>query len=284
MATLTFSTSIDVVSKQRELVQEALGADGIYIRMKETLQEFFDDGDLKDSDKVKLISETLAALTNSITQSSMAIALQWAAQEKDFAIKKLELEKQLDILVNENALKEAQIAKIEIDSINAQSEARRMFGVPTIIDGKVTSLTNEGKLYQDIELEKQQLVNLGQEYNILVSKERESNAGVHKIIADTYRNYGSYSYTVDATGVSGVAATHGAYRTLSDVQEKIAQEQAKGYAYNAWASAASGLASTTGVALTSGEAIFDQGEIGYTMITNLNSTLNKLRNTIPPSF
>ena len=41
MATVTVltTTDLDVVDKQRQLVQESLGADGAYIRLKETLEQ-----------------------------------------------------------------------------------------------------------------------------------------------------------------------------------------------------------------------------------------------------
>ena len=37
MATIIIETDLDVVSKQRQLVEEALGAYSVYIRMRETL-------------------------------------------------------------------------------------------------------------------------------------------------------------------------------------------------------------------------------------------------------
>jgi hypothetical protein len=37
MATILIETDLDVISKQRQLVEEALGPDSVYIRMKETL-------------------------------------------------------------------------------------------------------------------------------------------------------------------------------------------------------------------------------------------------------
>lgn len=37
MATILVETDLDVVSKQRQLVEEALWPDSVYIRMKETI-------------------------------------------------------------------------------------------------------------------------------------------------------------------------------------------------------------------------------------------------------
>lgn len=45
---ISIDTSLDVIEKQSELVTEVLGADGVYIRFKETLKKYFDEGALKN--------------------------------------------------------------------------------------------------------------------------------------------------------------------------------------------------------------------------------------------
>ena len=42
--TIQTDTEIDVICKQRELVKEALGADGVYIRMKDTVEDLLNTG------------------------------------------------------------------------------------------------------------------------------------------------------------------------------------------------------------------------------------------------
>ena len=39
IVTILTETDLDVVEKQRKLVEEALGPDGAYIRLKETLEQ-----------------------------------------------------------------------------------------------------------------------------------------------------------------------------------------------------------------------------------------------------
>lgn len=50
------TTDIDVVSKYNELIKENLGSESLYIRMKETLQDMFDSGIIKDSDRAPSIT------------------------------------------------------------------------------------------------------------------------------------------------------------------------------------------------------------------------------------
>ena len=283
-ATTSITAELDVVGKYLDLVQESLGSESIYIRTKETIEDMVSKGMISGTDRANIVAQVLSGMNNAVVAASMQTALQWASSEKEIALKKLEMDKQIDILAQELLLKQKQNEQATIANINAQAERIRMFGNATVIDGVVTSLDSTGKLYNDIELVKQQKLNAVQEENVLKGKIRESQAGVHKLVADTYRNYGSYSYTIGDTGVSGVVPTHGTTKTLSDVQETIAQEQAKGYAWNLWANAATGLSSMVGIALTSGEDIFNSGQPGEVMIQKLNSTLDNMRNVSAPTF
>lgn len=56
MATVAIltTTDLDVVEKQRQLVEESLGPDGAYIRLKETLLDLMNNGDIKSSDKAHI--------------------------------------------------------------------------------------------------------------------------------------------------------------------------------------------------------------------------------------
>ena len=77
MATILIETDLDVVSKQRQLVEEALGPDSVYIRMKETLIDLIDKSELKGTDRAKVVGDTIAQMSASITANVMNIGLQW---------------------------------------------------------------------------------------------------------------------------------------------------------------------------------------------------------------
>jgi hypothetical protein len=248
MATISLDTSIDVVSKQRELIQEALGPDGAYIRLKETLKEFFDDGDLKDSDRVKLISETLAQFSIGITQGAMQTALQWSVQEKDLVLKKEELEYKLAILALEADKTEQEVAVTEMNKRLLQAKIIREYGPATInAEGDVTSLADAGTLYSQEQNVKQDTINKGLLVEQIQSQTDEVQARTHKLVADTYVNHGTFTWTnIGSTGITGAQKNADSYVTLSELNKAVAKEQAMGYAYNAWNSSVSASAGMLG--------------------------------------
>jgi len=284
MATISITSELDVINKYKGLVSESMGSDSVYIRTKETLEDFFKNNNLKDSDKAAIISQVLSSLNTSLVNSSMSTAMQWASSEKDIALKKLELEQQLDILSNEVRLKDAQIEKVIDDTVATQAQTIRMYGTPTVVDGNVTALTDSGKVYKEIQMLEQQTINAVKEGVLLDSKKTESQAAVHKVVADTYRNYGSYTFALADSGLTGVNKTSGTYETLSDIQATIAKEQAKGYSYNAWANALTGSASLIGTALAGEYDIFTAASngTGDSLIQTVKDTATKLNAATNP--
>jgi len=284
MATIATTNELDVLGKYHELVAESLGSDSVYIRTKETLEEFFKNNNMKDSDKAGIISNVLASLNTSLVNASMSTALEWSAREKETSLRLLELAKQLDILDKDTLLKQAQIEKMKDDAIATQAQTIRMYGTPTIVDGDVTALTDSGKIFEEIQLIDQQTVNAAKEGVLLDAKKTESQAAVHKVVADTYRNYGSYTFALSDSGLSGVAETHGVYETLSDIQATIAKEQANGYSYNAWANALTGSASLIGTALAGEYDIFTAASngTGDALITTVRDTAARLNSAAKP--
>ena len=78
--------------------------------------------------------------------------------------------------------------------------------------------------------------------------------------------------------MSGVVPQHGALVTLSDTQQEIATEQAKGYAYNAWANALTGSASMLGTAIAAEYAEFGPGSTGEALLNTVLATATNLKN------
>ena len=71
-------TDLDVVAKQRQLVEEALSADSAYARLKENLELMLENSDIKSQDKAKVVADTLSQYAVSVTNSAMSVGLQWA--------------------------------------------------------------------------------------------------------------------------------------------------------------------------------------------------------------
>lgn len=279
MATITISNTLDVAEKYETLVRQSLSGTSAYIRAKETIQDLVDSGAIDESQKAEIISNIVGGVVNNITNSSLSTALEWAKTEKEVALKKLELEKQLDILDQEKLVKQAQVDQVNNAIRLAKVESKRMYGTAVFdIDGNVTSLDSSGKVYTDMELVLSNIEKTNQEIVLVQQKVTESQAAVHKIVADTYVNYGSYTYgSITDNGISSVVANHGTFKTLSSTQQEIAIEQAKGYVYNAWANALTGSASMLGTAIAAEYAEFGPGQTGGVLLDIVLDTARNLK-------
>jgi len=277
MATITITDTLDVAEKYELLVKQSLAGNSAYIRAKETIQELVDSGSIDETQKSEVLSSILGGMINNITSSSMSTAMAWANSEKDVALKKLELAKQLDILDQELALKTAQVAQVTSATRLSKVESKRVYGTAVFdTNNNISSIDATGKVATDILLAEAQTVKVGSENTLVIQKVKESHAAVHKIVADTYVNYGNYTYSgLSESGISTVSPGHGAYKTLSTTQQDIAIEQAKGYTYNAWANALTGSASMLGTAIAADLASFEPGETGDIL---LNTVLDTARN------
>lgn len=285
MATILIETDLDVISKQRQLVDEALGPDSIYIRMKETLLDLLNDGSIKGTDKAKVVGETIAQMSASITANVMNTGLAWAEAEKKLALQKEELEKQLDILIQNKLLAENQVTNSLVDRQLKQAQILRNYGTPSKDgDGNVVLLANEGKEYVTIQNIEADTANKAIQGEVLTATKEQNWAQTHKIIADTYINHGVFTWTnIGPTGVTGVDKTATTHVTLSDLQKQVSKEQARGYVYNAWANAASAGASMLGT-LAGAEIESIQSTTWAEMINLWKNPTQKLGNELAPNI
>ena len=289
MATISVTSNLDVLEKYQTLITQSLGGESAYIRAKETIQDLVATGSIDSAQKAEIISSIISSVVTSINSSSMSTAISWANAEKEIELRKLELAKQLDILDQDILLKTVQVEQVNNAVRLAKVESRRMYGV-AVFDGSnnVISLDTTGKVSKDIELTSAQITKTGSEDDLLVQKVQESHAAVHKIVADTYVNYGHYSYTgLTSGGLSTVTANHGTFKTLSNTQQDIAIEQAKGYTYNAWANALTGSASMLGTAIAAEYAEFGPTQPGGILLDtilearNLKSATSTVDDAVP---
>lgn len=279
MATISVTSSLDVLEKYQILVTQSLGGESAYIRAKETIQDLVSTGSIDEAQKAQIISNIVSSVINNINSSSMSTAMSWSSAEKEIELRKLDLAKQLDILDQDTFLKTAQVEQVSNTIRLAKVESRRMYGIPVFdASNNVISLDSTGKVAKDIELTTAQITKTGSEDNLLVQKVQESHAAVHKIVADTYVNYGNYSYTgLTAGGLSTVTANHGVFKTLSNTQQDIAIEQAKGYTYNAWANALTGSASMLGTAIAAEYAEFGPTQPGGILLETILDAARNLK-------
>ena len=158
MAIILIDTTLDVVKKQKELAAALTDEDSIYIRMKETLVDLLEKGEIKGTDRARVVSETISQMAVNLTNTSLSTALAWQAQEKELALKKEELEVRLDVLQNE-VEKSKEDIKLAKESVRlAQAKRIREYGDATFDpDGNVVLLSDEGLVYEQEQLVKKQI-------------------------------------------------------------------------------------------------------------------------------
>ncbi len=158
MATINIDTSLDVINKYKELAAALTDEDSIYIRMKDTLVDLLEKGEIKGTDRARVVSETISQMAVNLTNTSLSTALAWQAQEKELALKKEELEVRLDVLQNE-VKKSKEDIKLAKESVRlAQAKRVREYGDATFDpDGNVILLSDEGLVYEQEQLVKKQI-------------------------------------------------------------------------------------------------------------------------------
>lgn len=273
--TLPNEPEIDVLNKYNELIKENLGSESVYIRTKETLQDLFETSSMKANEQAQVIAQVLSSLNNSLVSSSMQTALAWAGKEKDNEFAKLELEYKLAMLDAQVAQAKQQEKSEFMTTARGKAELLKHYGVVVSADGIVSDAGTDGKIDKEITVLDREATNKTYEGNLLIKKVDESNVTIHKAIADTFTNYGSFTYDVGENGVSGVTKTSSG-KTLSDWQMYVAAEQSRGYAYNAWTNAAQSSAGMIGTLLTSDIDSLSNTDINtymnawFTFMTKLN--------------
>lgn len=246
--TIQMETALDVVTKQKALVQEALGPDGAYARLKENLEMLYENADIKAQDKATAIANGLSQFMVSVTNAAMTTGLQWADKEKELVLQKAEIERKLALLDQQTLAAVEQTAVALADRQVKQALLIREYGEASKdSNGNVTALDNSGKEYASILNIQADTSNKAKQADVLDATKQQTWAQTHKLVADTYINHGVFTWTgLTNAGLTGVTKASTGFTTLSDMQKVVSGEQAKGYSYNAWSNAASAGASMLG--------------------------------------
>jgi hypothetical protein len=278
--TAHLKTTLDVIPKYEALVQSSFGVEGTFIRAKENILAMFEEYSINSNDKASIISNILGSLTSSLANTSMQVALQWATEERTLAFNKERLALEIDLADKDRDLKLAQIKKLKFEAHAIQSESMRTHGTRVFDladDWVVTMLGDNGKVFKDMELTDTQIIKTHKDIEAIESQIVASKATVHKIVAETYSNYGSYCYAFDNEGAIYIDQSHWE-DSLSYIQSAIAKEQAKGYVYNAWGNAVTASAGLLGTAIASDGTIDDLTGL----LTIFRQAVGQLKDTEAP--
>ena len=169
----------------------------------------------------------------------------------------------------------------EANKTYAQAKTIREMGTPTIINGDVVSLNDSGKMYWETQLLQKDMSVKTEQIEQLKSNTTQVNAQVHKLIADTYVNHGMFTgYTITDSGINGASKIVDSYITLSEMNRRVAAEQCKGYALNAYGTAASGSSGMIGTLIAAEIPNLDMTPY----LTAWKTSIDKLNNAVLPSI
>lgn len=278
---LSIDSKLDIASKYSELVEVTSNGDSLYVRAREVIRALKEDNMLTNGDEGEAIVQVVAQLAGAGISSAISGALQWAQAEKEIAFKKEELEYKIDQYKLEAQKTEFDRDIAEANKIYAQAKTIREMGTPTIVNGDVSALADSGKMYWETQLLQKDMSVKTEQIEQLKSSVTQVNAQVHKLVADTYVNHGMFTgYTITENGITGTSQIPTSYITLSDMNRRVAAEQAKGYALNAYGTAASSSAGMIGTLIAAEIPNLDMTPY----LTTWKSSVDKLNQAVLPSI
>lgn len=279
---ISLNTSLDVVSKYKQLVEASANGESLYVRAREVIKALKEDNLITNGDEGAAIAQVVAQLSGSASSQAMSTALAWESAEKELVLKKEELEKKIDLLKIEatKAEYDADLAKVTKNA--AEAKMIREYGSNIVyVNGSVSTLPNEGRAYEEIKSMKQATLNAEATNYGIKAQTEQAHASIHKLVADTYVNHGMYSgYTVAENGITGTQKLSTGYVTLSEMNRVVAGEQAKGYVLNAYSNAASSSAGMIGTLVAAEIPGLDPTQYLQTW----KSAVDKLNNLVVPTI
>ena len=279
---ISLNTSMDVISKYKQLVEASANGESLYVRAREVIKALKEDNLITNGDEGTAIAQVVAQLSGSASSQAMSTALAWESAEKELVLKKEELEKKIDLLKIEatKAEYDADLAKVTKNA--AEAKMIREYGANIIyVNGSVATLPDEGRAYEEIKSMKQATLNAEATNYGIKAQTEQAHASIHKLVADTYVNHGMYSgYTVSEHGITGTQKLNTGYVTLSEMNRVVAGEQAKGYVLNAYSNAASSSAGMIGTLVAAEIPGLDPTQYLQTW----KSAVDKLNNLVVPTI
>ena len=279
---ISLDTSMDVISKYKQLVEASANGESLYVRAREVIKALKEDNLITNGDEGSAIAQVVAQLSGSASSQAMSTALAWESAEKELVLKKEELEKKIDLLKIEATKAEYDAGLAKVTKNAAEAKMIREYGANIVyVNGSVATLPDEGRAYEEIKSMKQSTLNAEATNYGIKAQTEQAHASIHKLVADTYVNHGMYSgYTVSEHGITGTQKLNTGYVTLSEMNRVVAGEQAKGYVLNAYSNAASSSAGMIGT-LVAAEI---PGLNPTQYLQTWKSAVDKLNNLVVPTI
>ena len=155
---LAVDGELDVSTKFIQLMQDSLEDESTYMRAKDTMYHLFENLNINEVEKAKLVSANIIQLTTNVTTSAMTTALAWAKEERDGAYALAKIKADTEVALAEYEKVKSEICLIDkktasecatVTEISARSI--RDNGRPATFDADgctVLTLQDEGLKYE----------------------------------------------------------------------------------------------------------------------------------------
>jgi len=213
---------LDILQKYTDLMQASIGEESIYMRAKDTYSVIFKDLQITESEKAKIVSESVNTIIATLSATAMQTSLQWAKDERDGAYSLAKVKADTDLAIAQAAkvaeeicLAEKQTEKVCADITATIAGSIRDNGSVATYDADSsctpTALNDEGLKYQQ---------------TLLVASDTYSK------YADAFRKSGVVDILTDAgdntlKGMSGDDAGYTWQQSENAERQRIAYEDSK---------------------------------------------------------
>lgn len=242
-------TDIDIRETYKELMEASTDQGSVYLKAKETLQDYFDTNVISEDDKAAIVSQTVSQIAVGITSKAMdtALAIELANRNGEYELTKLAADTELtraqtDKLALEDDKVQAEIDSIVWDNFKRQGSLVRDWGINAyLLDPRTdvvvgsTNYVTDGTKYQENKMAK---------------------ASLYTTYAKSYRQDGIVALSV--SDISGyLTSASGTNEGQSYWQNEVTERQYKGFDDNMRQHVANSSASMISMLLSTEEAGID---------------------------
>lgn len=235
---------LDVITPFNDLMKASVGKDSIYIRVKETLDEFYKKSNISAVDKAKVVSEVLGGITAPITNAAMQVAYQVA---KDNTTLPYDLAK----LVADTKLSQEQADKLSEDTELTQEQKNRMVIEGWKIQADIFSNNAIDVTKNSINSPLLSSVTQTNEYGLDLVNAKVAKVQKFAQLNNTFRRDGIFLPTYDVKGeVTGATPQTISWTPLVKAQTDVSIRQEKAFDDNMKQHAANSSANMIGLLLS----------------------------------
>ena len=244
---------LDIIPLFNALMKESTNKDSVYIKMKDTLQSIFDDGNLTEREKSDIIAKTISSATSSITNTSMQMAFTLAKEIRDapYTLAKLVADTKLTQEQADKLASETDLVEEQLENMEADTDLKRINGWKA--QAEIFTRHGIDVTAQNIEIPVLTSVFQSNPLALDIVQGEQAKAAKFSALASTFRRDGAYTWGIDVNKdiVVGSNSTPAAWDTLTGAQTDVAIRQEKGFNDNMRQHAANSSANMIGLLIAS---------------------------------